>query len=149
MYRWRFSEDRRDEEEQIDGEITVFPVVSNDYRPPYRYSFNVLYEKGEWLFRGLKRYDMFTRQAQSLGTARPLQQRAADRPPRGRHQLRAHLREQHGRTSQVLGDPGARHHPWPAGAHHPAAPHLGQHARLLGGRRPHSRRKCDPRYLPA
>jgi carotenoid cleavage dioxygenase-like enzyme len=41
--------------------------VANDYvGRPYRYSFNVLYEKGEWLFRGLKRYDLQTRQTQSL-----------------------------------------------------------------------------------
>jgi len=42
-------------------------MVSNDYvGRPYRYSFNVLYERGEWLFRGLKRYDMLTRRTQTL-----------------------------------------------------------------------------------
>ena len=44
-----------------DDEITEFPVCSNDYvGRPYRYSYNVLYKKGDWLFSGLKRYDMQT-----------------------------------------------------------------------------------------
>ena len=62
MYRWRFNlKTGKTTEEQIDDEITEFPVVSNDYvGRAYRYSYNVLYEKGEWLFRGLKRYDMDT-----------------------------------------------------------------------------------------
>jgi len=66
MYRWRFNlRTGQTHEEQIDDEITEFPVVSNDYvGRPYRYSFNVLYEKGEWLFRGLKRYDLLTRSTQ-------------------------------------------------------------------------------------
>jgi carotenoid cleavage dioxygenase len=68
MYRWRFNlKTGQTHEEQIDDEITEFPMVANDYvGRPYRYSFNVLYEKGEWLFRGLKRYDLQTRQTQSL-----------------------------------------------------------------------------------
>lgn len=68
MYRWRFNlKTGKTTEEQIDDEITEFPMVSNDYvGRPYRYSFNVLYEKGEWLFRGLKRYDLLTRKTQSL-----------------------------------------------------------------------------------
>lgn len=68
MYRWRFNmKTGETHEEQIDDEITEFPIVSNDYVGlPYRYSFNVLYQKGEWLFRGLKRYDMQTRKTQSL-----------------------------------------------------------------------------------
>jgi len=62
MYRWRFNmKTGQTREEQLDDEITEFPVVSNDYVGlPYRYSYNVLYEKGEWLFRGLKRYDLRT-----------------------------------------------------------------------------------------
>ncbi|MGT2455413.1 carotenoid oxygenase family protein [Cupriavidus basilensis] len=62
MYRWRFNlKTGQTREEQIDDEITEFPICSNDYvGRPYRYSYNVLYEKGEWLFRGLKRYDMLT-----------------------------------------------------------------------------------------
>jgi carotenoid cleavage dioxygenase-like enzyme len=68
MYRWRFNlKTGRTTEEQIDDEITEFPVVSNDYvGRPYRYSYNVLYQKGEWLFRGLKRYDMLTGRTQTL-----------------------------------------------------------------------------------
>ena len=68
MYRWRFNlKTGQTHEELIDDEITEFPMVSNDYVGlPYRYSYNVLYEKGEWLFRGLKRYDMLTRNTQSL-----------------------------------------------------------------------------------
>ena len=68
MYRWRFNlRTGQTHEEQIDDEITEFPMVSNDYvGRPYRYSYNVLYQPGEWLFRGLKRYDMLTRQTQSL-----------------------------------------------------------------------------------
>ena len=68
MYRWRFNmATGQTREEQIDDEITEFPMVSNDYiGRPYRYSYNVLYQPGEWLFRGLKRYDMLSRQTQSL-----------------------------------------------------------------------------------
>lgn len=68
MYRWRFNmKTGRTKEQQIDDEITEFPIVSNDYvGRPYRYSYNVLYQKGEWLFRGLKRYDLQTGTTQSL-----------------------------------------------------------------------------------
>ncbi len=68
MYRWRFNmKTGETREEQIDDEITEFPIVANDYVGlPYRYSYNVLYQKGEWLFRGLKRYDMVSRKTQSL-----------------------------------------------------------------------------------
>lgn len=67
MYRWRFNmKTGQTREEQIDDEVTEFPVISNDYVGlPYRYSYNVLYEKGEWLFRGLKRYDMLERKTQT------------------------------------------------------------------------------------
>ena len=62
MYRWRFNlKTGRTHEQLIDDEITEFPVCSNDYvGRPYRYSYNVLYKKGDWLFSGLKRYDMNT-----------------------------------------------------------------------------------------
>ncbi|MEO7242360.1 MAG: carotenoid oxygenase family protein [Variovorax sp.] len=68
MYRWRFNmKTGQTHEEQLDDEITEFPIVSNDYvGRPYRYSYNVLYEKGEWLFRGLKRYDLQTQSTQRL-----------------------------------------------------------------------------------
>ncbi|MBN9082751.1 MAG: carotenoid oxygenase [Rhizobiales bacterium 62-17] len=60
MYRWRFNlRTGQTTEHQIDDEITEFPVCSNDYvGRPYRFSYNVLYQPGEWLFRGLKRYDL-------------------------------------------------------------------------------------------
>jgi carotenoid cleavage dioxygenase len=68
MHRWRFDlRTGQTREERIDDEITEFPMVSNDYVGlPYRYSYNVLYQKGEWLFRGLKRYDLQTGATQSM-----------------------------------------------------------------------------------
>lgn len=66
MHRWRFNlRTGRTTEQYLDDEITEFPVVSNDYvGRPYRYSYNILYEPGEWLFRGLKRFDLHTGQTQ-------------------------------------------------------------------------------------
>lgn len=66
MHRWRFNlKTGRTTEQYLDDEITEFPVVSNDYvGRPYRYSYNILYEPGEWLFRGLKRFDLHTGQTQ-------------------------------------------------------------------------------------
>ncbi|GAA0504485.1 carotenoid oxygenase family protein [Pigmentiphaga daeguensis] len=66
MHRWRFNMvTGKTAEEYIDDEITEFPVVSNDYvGRPYRYSYNILYEPGEWLFCGLKRYDLASGQTQ-------------------------------------------------------------------------------------
>ena len=62
MHRWRFNmKTGQTTETYLDDEITEFPVVSNDYQGrPYRYSYNILYEPGEWLFRGLKRFDLQT-----------------------------------------------------------------------------------------
>ncbi|MBM3363617.1 MAG: carotenoid oxygenase [Betaproteobacteria bacterium] len=62
MHRWRFNlKTGRTIEERLDDEITEFPVCSNDYvGRPYRYSYNVLYKKGDWLFSGLKRYDLLS-----------------------------------------------------------------------------------------
>ena len=62
MHRWRFDlKTGRTTEERLDDEITEFPVCSNDYvGRPYRYSYNVLYKKGDWLFSGLKRFDLRT-----------------------------------------------------------------------------------------
>ena len=67
MYRWRFDlKTGKTIETPIDDEITEFPVCSNDYvGRPYRYSYNILYKKGDWLFRGLKRYDLATGKTQS------------------------------------------------------------------------------------
>ncbi len=60
MHRWRFNmKTGQSREERLDDEITEFPVCSNDYvGRPYRYSYNVLYKKGAWLFSGLKRFDL-------------------------------------------------------------------------------------------
>ena len=60
MHRWRFNmRTGQTREERIDDEVTEFPACSNDYvGRPYRYSYNVLYKKGEWLFSGLKRFDL-------------------------------------------------------------------------------------------
>ncbi|MGD9944999.1 MAG: carotenoid oxygenase family protein, partial [Burkholderiaceae bacterium] len=69
MHRWRFNlKTGETREERIDDEVTEFPVISNDYVGlPYRYSYNVIYDlTGEWLFRGLKRYDMVSRRTQTL-----------------------------------------------------------------------------------
>jgi carotenoid cleavage dioxygenase len=62
MHRWRFDlRTGRTTEQRLDDEVTEFPVCSNDYvGRPYRYSYNVLYQKGEWLFSGLKRFDLHT-----------------------------------------------------------------------------------------
>ncbi len=62
MHRWRFNLVTGETTEQyLDDEITEFPIVSNDYvGRPYRYSYNILYQPGEWLFRGLKKFDLQT-----------------------------------------------------------------------------------------
>ena len=62
MHRWRFNlKTGQTTEQYLDDEITEFPAVSNDYvGRPYRYSYNVLYKPGEWLFSGLKRFDLLT-----------------------------------------------------------------------------------------
>lgn len=62
MHRWRFNLKTGETKEQyIDDEVTEFPMISNDYLGvPYRYSYNVLYKPGHWLFSGLKRYDVLT-----------------------------------------------------------------------------------------
>ncbi|MBN9427897.1 MAG: carotenoid oxygenase family protein [Burkholderiales bacterium] len=64
MHRWRFNlKTGKTSEQYIDDEVTEFPVCSNDYvGRPYRYSYNILYKKGDWLFSGLKRYDLLTGQ---------------------------------------------------------------------------------------
>src|SRR5690606_16822051 len=62
MHRWRFNmRTGQTTEQYLDDEITEFPIVSNDYvGRPYRYSYNILYQPGEWLFSGLKRFDLAT-----------------------------------------------------------------------------------------
>lgn len=62
MHRWRFNlRTGKTTEQYIDDEVTEFPVCNNEYvGRPYRYSYNILYTPGDWLFSGLKRYDMAT-----------------------------------------------------------------------------------------
>ena len=62
MYRWRFNlKTGQTKESFLDDEVTEFPVVNNGYAGrAYRYSFNTLFDKDEWLFRGLKKYDLHT-----------------------------------------------------------------------------------------
>lgn len=66
MHRWRFNlKTGQTTEQYLDDEITEFPIVSNDYvGRPYRYSYNVLYQPGEWLFCGVKRFDLLTGKTQ-------------------------------------------------------------------------------------
>jgi carotenoid cleavage dioxygenase len=62
MHRWRFNLRTGQTREQfLDDEVTEFPMVANGWvGRPYRYSFNTLFEKGQWLFSGIKRYDLAT-----------------------------------------------------------------------------------------
>lgn len=62
MYRWRFNlKTGQTREQAIDDEITEFPACNNDYvGRPYRYSYNAIYQEGEWLLKGIKRFDMDT-----------------------------------------------------------------------------------------
>lgn len=66
MHRWRFNmKTGQTKEEYLDDEITEFPVMSNDYVGlPYRYSYNVLYKPGDWLFSGVKRFDLLSGRSQ-------------------------------------------------------------------------------------
>ncbi|MGE3864919.1 MAG: carotenoid oxygenase family protein, partial [Burkholderiaceae bacterium] len=68
MHRWRFNlRTGRTTEQYLDDEITEFPICSNDYvGRPYRYSYNVLYKPGDWLFSGLKRFDVVAGSTQRL-----------------------------------------------------------------------------------
>lgn len=48
-------------EEEIDDEVTEFPIVPNEYVGlKNRYAYNTLFEKGNWLFIGIKKYDLLT-----------------------------------------------------------------------------------------
>ncbi|MDV6377461.1 carotenoid oxygenase family protein [Sporosarcina sp. GW1-11] len=60
MYRWKFNmRTGQTVEELIDDEVTEFPVVSNENMGyDYRFSYNTLFHKDDWLKVGLKRYDM-------------------------------------------------------------------------------------------
>ncbi|RSK33750.1 carotenoid oxygenase family protein [Bhargavaea beijingensis] len=62
MWRFRFNmKTGKTTEQCIDDEVTEFPVVNNHYVGyQYRYSYNTLFEKGNWLFIGIKKYDLLT-----------------------------------------------------------------------------------------
>lgn len=62
MRRFRFNmKTGKTIEECIDDEVTEFPIVNNDYVGyKYRYSYNTLFKKGDWLFTGIKKYDLLT-----------------------------------------------------------------------------------------
>lgn len=62
MHRWRFNmKTGETREEYIDDEVSEFPTVSNEFAAKtYRFSYNVLYLPGHWLFSGLKKYDLLT-----------------------------------------------------------------------------------------
>lgn len=60
LHRWRFNLKTGETEEAfLDDEIIEFPVCSNaikGYR--YRYVYASLFEKGQWLMNGIKKYDL-------------------------------------------------------------------------------------------
>ncbi|MBN9430762.1 MAG: carotenoid oxygenase family protein [Burkholderiales bacterium] len=60
MYRWRFNlKTGQTQESFLDDEVTEFPMIANAYvGRPYRYSFNTLFTPGQWLFSGIKKYDL-------------------------------------------------------------------------------------------
>lgn len=62
MYRWMFNLKSGEVREQnLDDEVTEFPIVSNDYVGlKNRYSYNSLFVENEWLMAGIKRYDWQT-----------------------------------------------------------------------------------------
>ncbi|MBW4815032.1 carotenoid oxygenase family protein [Rhodococcus qingshengii] len=68
LYRWMFNMVTGVVREfPLDDEVSEFPVISNDVvGRPYRYSYNALFERGEWHLNGLKRYDLHTGNAVRL-----------------------------------------------------------------------------------
>ncbi|MCK0150866.1 carotenoid oxygenase family protein [Marivita sp. S6314] len=60
MYRWRFNlKTGQTTEENLDDEVSEFPVVANDIvGKPYKYSFNTLFKPGDWHMAGIKKYDL-------------------------------------------------------------------------------------------
>lgn len=67
MHRWRFNlKTGQTLEEDLDDEVTEFPMVNGRYKGrPYRYSYNAYAKPGFWLLDGLKKYDLQTGQHQS------------------------------------------------------------------------------------
>ncbi|MBS0473887.1 MAG: carotenoid oxygenase family protein, partial [Proteobacteria bacterium] len=60
MYRWQFNMRTGETREgPLEDEVSEFPVVPNDIVGlPYRYTYNALFEPGDWYIGGLKRFDV-------------------------------------------------------------------------------------------
>ncbi|MGB1215124.1 MAG: carotenoid oxygenase family protein [Pikeienuella sp.] len=60
LYRWRFNmKTGQTREEFLDDEVTEFPFFANSVCGyPYRYSYGTLFKPGDWLFTGIKKYDL-------------------------------------------------------------------------------------------
>ena len=62
MHRWRFNmKTGETKEEYLDDEVSEFPVCRNNVLGhPYRYAYCSLFEKGQWLMNGIKKFDLQT-----------------------------------------------------------------------------------------
>lgn len=60
LHRWRFNlKTGETREELLDEEVTEFPFYANSVCGyPYRYSYGTLFKPGDWLFTGIKKYDL-------------------------------------------------------------------------------------------
>lgn len=60
LHRWRFNlKTGETSEEFLDDEVTEFPFFANSVCGyPYRYSYGTLFKPGDWLFTGIKKYDL-------------------------------------------------------------------------------------------
>jgi len=60
LHRWRFNlSTGKTSEEFLDQEVVEFPVCSNSVLGyPYRYAYCSLFEPGQWLMNGIKKYDL-------------------------------------------------------------------------------------------
>lgn len=60
FHRWRFNmKTGQTTEEFLDDEVTEFPFFANSVCGyPYRYSYGTLFKPGDWLFTGIKKYDL-------------------------------------------------------------------------------------------
>ena len=60
LHRWSFNmKTGESKEEFLDDEVTEFPFFANNVCGyPYRYSYGTLFKPGDWLFTGIKKYDL-------------------------------------------------------------------------------------------
>ncbi|MCC5986566.1 MAG: carotenoid oxygenase family protein [Pararhodobacter sp.] len=60
LHRWRFNlRTGQTKEEFLDDEVTEFPFFANAVCGyAYRYSYGTLFKPGDWLFTGIKKYDL-------------------------------------------------------------------------------------------